>query len=116
MGRRRRSFDGVLATNLLEVHRDRMRADRARYQRQGAAGHGAFRGGLSGAAAATLKIPSSGWKADLGDYIKASTDRVKTSLCTRTSGADEVIIPENEGGLMAERMIEKYYPIRRKLD
>jgi voltage-gated potassium channel len=29
----------------------------------------------------------------------------------RNSGADEVIIPEYEGGLMAGRMIERYYPI-----
>jgi voltage-gated potassium channel len=28
----------------------------------------------------------------------------------RNSGADEVIIPEYEGGLMAGKMIEKYYP------
>jgi voltage-gated potassium channel len=28
----------------------------------------------------------------------------------RNSGADEVIIPEYEGGLMTGRMIEKYYP------
>ncbi|MFZ0432719.1 MAG: NAD(P)-binding protein [Candidatus Acidiferrales bacterium] len=34
----------------------------------------------------------------------------------RNSGADEVIIPEYEGGLMAGRMIEKYYPVRGKLD
>ena len=34
----------------------------------------------------------------------------------RSSGADEVIIPEYEGGLMAGRMIEKYYPLQRKLD
>ena len=27
----------------------------------------------------------------------------------RNSGADEVIIPEYEGGLMTGRMIEKYY-------
>jgi len=27
-----------------------------------------------------------------------------------------VIIPEYEGGLMAGRMIEKFYPIHRKLD
>jgi voltage-gated potassium channel len=30
----------------------------------------------------------------------------------RNSGADEVIIPEYEGGLMTGRMIEKYYPPR----
>ncbi len=34
----------------------------------------------------------------------------------RTSVADEVIIPEYEGGLMAGRMIEKYYPMHRKVD
>jgi voltage-gated potassium channel len=34
----------------------------------------------------------------------------------RNSGADEVIIPEYEGGLMAGRMIEKYYPMHRKVD
>jgi voltage-gated potassium channel len=34
----------------------------------------------------------------------------------RNSGADEVIIPEYEGGLMAGRMIEKYYPMHRKID
>jgi voltage-gated potassium channel len=28
----------------------------------------------------------------------------------RSSGADEVIIPEYEGGLMTGRMIQKYYP------
>jgi hypothetical protein len=28
----------------------------------------------------------------------------------RNSGADEVIIPEYEGGLMTGRMIAKYYP------
>ena len=28
----------------------------------------------------------------------------------RNSGADEVIIPEYEGGLMTGRMIQKYYP------
>ena len=34
----------------------------------------------------------------------------------RNSGADEVIIPEYEGGLMAGRMIEKYHPVHRKLE
>ena len=28
----------------------------------------------------------------------------------RNSGADEVVIPEYEGGLMTGRMIQKYYP------
>lgn len=30
----------------------------------------------------------------------------------RSSGADEVIIPEYEGGLMTGRMIQKYYPVQ----
>jgi len=34
----------------------------------------------------------------------------------RNSGADEVIIPEYEGGLMAGRMIEKYAPVQKKLE
>jgi hypothetical protein len=34
----------------------------------------------------------------------------------RNSGADEVIIPEHEGGLMTGRMIQKYYPVDNKLE
>ncbi len=34
----------------------------------------------------------------------------------RNSGADEVIIPEYEGGLMTGRMIQKYYPAINKLE
>ena len=30
----------------------------------------------------------------------------------RNSGADEVVIPEYEGGLMTGRMIQKYYPVQ----
>ena len=30
----------------------------------------------------------------------------------RNSGADEVIIPEYEGGLMTGRTIQKYYPVQ----
>lgn len=33
----------------------------------------------------------------------------------RNSGADEVIIPEYEGGLMTGRMIQKYYPVANHL-
>jgi voltage-gated potassium channel len=33
----------------------------------------------------------------------------------RNSGADEVVIPEYEGGLMTGRMIQKFYPVRAKL-
>lgn len=34
----------------------------------------------------------------------------------RNSGADEVIIPEYEGGLMTGRMIQKYYPARGSME
>lgn len=34
----------------------------------------------------------------------------------RNSGADEVIIPEYEGGLMTGRMIQKYYPAQGSLE
>ena len=34
----------------------------------------------------------------------------------RNSGADEVIIPEYEGGLMTGRMIQKYYPEQSSLE
>lgn len=34
----------------------------------------------------------------------------------RNSGADEVIIPEYEGGLMTGRMIQKYYPMHASID
>jgi hypothetical protein len=33
----------------------------------------------------------------------------------RDSGADEVIIPECEGGLMTGRMTQKYYPAQGSL-
>ena len=33
----------------------------------------------------------------------------------RTSGADEVVIPEYAGGLMTGRMIERFYPAHSKL-
>jgi len=34
----------------------------------------------------------------------------------RNSGADEVIIPEYEGGIMTGRMIQKYYPVQTSLE
>src|ERR1700676_1733461 len=36
--------------------------------------------------------------------------RARSASAIRNSGADEVIIPEYEGGLMTGRMIQKYYP------
>ena len=37
-------------------------------------------------------------------------ERVLVTIFMRNSGADEVIIPEHEGGLVTERMIARYYP------
>jgi voltage-gated potassium channel len=34
----------------------------------------------------------------------------------KNSGADEVVIPEYEGGLMTGRMIQKYYPVQTNLE
>jgi hypothetical protein len=34
----------------------------------------------------------------------------------RNSGADEVIIPDYEGGLMTGRMIAKFYPVLANLE
>ena len=34
----------------------------------------------------------------------------------RNSGADEVVIPEYDGGLMTGRMIQKYYPVQTNLE
>lgn len=34
----------------------------------------------------------------------------------RNSGADEVVIPEYEGGLLVGRMIEKHYPVQARLE
>jgi voltage-gated potassium channel len=34
----------------------------------------------------------------------------------QNSGADEVVIPEYEGGLMTGRLIQKYYPVQTKLE
>ncbi|PYX90367.1 MAG: hypothetical protein DMG68_02080 [Acidobacteria bacterium] len=34
----------------------------------------------------------------------------------RNSGADEVVIPEYEGGLMTGRLIQKYYPLQTNLE
>ena len=36
--------------------------------------------------------------------------RQRYANAIRNSGADEVIIPEYEGGLMTGRLIQKYYP------
>ena len=41
---------------------------------------------------------------------RAGQQRYATAM--RNSGADEVIIPEYEGGLMTGRMIQKYYPVQ----
>ena len=41
---------------------------------------------------------------------RAGQERYAAAI--RSSGADEVIIPEYEGGLMTGRMIQKYYPVQ----
>jgi Trk K+ transport system NAD-binding subunit len=45
---------------------------------------------------------------------RAGQQRYATA--TRNSGADEVIIPEYEGGLMTGRMIQKYYPAQMAIE
>ena len=45
---------------------------------------------------------------DLKIITRAGQQRYAQGI--RSSGADEVIIPEYEGGLMTGRMIERYYP------
>jgi hypothetical protein len=42
------------------------------------------------------------------DVLQTASPHVQAM---RNSGADEVIIPEYEGGLMTGRMISKYYPV-----
>lgn len=45
---------------------------------------------------------------------RAGQQRYATAI--RNSGADEVIIPEYEGGLMTGRMIQRYYPAQIAID
>jgi len=54
----------------------------------------------------------------LNPHIKIITraGQQRYANAIRTSGADEVIIPEYEGGLMTARMIQKYYPAVNKLE
>jgi voltage-gated potassium channel len=51
-----------------------------------------------------------------GVKIITRAGQQRYAAAMRSSGADEVVIPEYEGGLMAGRMIEKYSPGLRKLD
>jgi Trk K+ transport system NAD-binding subunit len=50
---------------------------------------------------------------DLKIITRAGQQRYAQAI--RSSGADEVIIPEYEGGLMTGRMIERYYPAHSNL-
>ena len=50
---------------------------------------------------------------DLKIITRAGQQRYAQAI--RSSGADEVIIPEYEGGLMTGRMIERYYPAHSSL-
>jgi hypothetical protein len=51
--------------------------------------------------------------ANLKIITRAGQQRYAQAI--RSSGADEVVIPEYEGGLMTGRMIERYYPAHSKL-
>jgi len=51
--------------------------------------------------------------ANLKIITRAGQQRYPEAI--RSSGADEVVIPEYEGGLMTGRMIERYYRAHSKL-
>lgn len=51
-----------------------------------------------------------------GARIITRAGQQRYAQAMRNSGADEVVIPEYEGGLMVGRMVEKHYPIRTKLE
>ena len=67
---------------------------------------------------------SAGFKVNIAIMARSINARLKIitrngrqryAQAIRSSGADEVIIPEYEGGRMTGRMIERYYPAHRKL-
>lgn len=51
-----------------------------------------------------------------GARIITRAGQQRYAQAMRNSGADEVVIPEYEGGLMVGRMIEKHYPVRTSLE
>jgi len=61
-----------------------------------------------------ITVTARSLNADLKIITRAGQQRYANAI--RNSGADEVIIPEYEGGLMTGRMIQKYYPLQTKLE
>jgi voltage-gated potassium channel len=60
-----------------------------------------------------ITVTARSMNANLKIITRAGQQRYAQAI--RSSGADEVIIPEYEGGLMTGRMIERYYPAHSKL-
>lgn len=60
-----------------------------------------------------ITVTARSLNADIKIITRAGQQRYANAI--RNSGADEVIIPEYEGGLMTGRMIQKYYPERTNL-
>ena len=60
-----------------------------------------------------ITVTARSMNANLKIITRAGQQRYAQAI--RSSGADEVIIPEYEGGLMTGRMIERYYPVHSKL-
>jgi voltage-gated potassium channel len=56
-----------------------------------------------------ITVTARSLNAKLKIITRAGQQRYANAI--RSSGADEVIIPEYEGGLMTGRMIQRYYPI-----
>ena len=61
-----------------------------------------------------ITVTARSLNANLKIITRAGQQRYANAI--RNSGADEVIIPEYEGGLMTGRMIQKYYPLQTKLE
>jgi voltage-gated potassium channel len=60
-----------------------------------------------------ITVTARSLKPDLKIITRAGQQRYAEAM--RNSGADEVVIPEYEGGLMTGRMIERFYPVHAKL-
>jgi voltage-gated potassium channel len=61
-----------------------------------------------------ITVTARSLNADTKIITRAGHQRYANAI--RNSGADEVIIPEYEGGLMTGRMIQKYYPVLSNLE
>ena len=60
-----------------------------------------------------ITVTARSMNSELKIITRAGQQRYAQAM--RSSGADEVIIPEYEGGLMTGRMIERYYPAHSNL-